>query len=258
MTAVAWGQLTLFSALVLLTTKPIGIYMARVFEGERRPLPRFLGPLERFLFRLSGVDPAAEQTWVRYTGSVLAFSVFSLLVTYAILRLQHLLPFNPQKLAAVDVGPPDPEEDGGGDDEDDVEHGWRAPPGQWTEHTPCRHEEGHGSSCRSGRVRPRACSSQCSEWSRLHAARRTRCAPNPSVKSRGSRSSGTVDASVKAPEKVLAQSSLSSVVVAHPGGGDSRHARFRRGRAHGTQGALARPTVSGVSSDTAPHPGAGS
>jgi K+-transporting ATPase ATPase A chain len=102
MTAAAWGQLALFSALVLLTTKPLGIYMARVFEGERRPLPRFLGPLERLLFRLSGVDPAAEQTWVRYTGSVLAFSMFSLLVTYAILRLQHLLPFNPQKLAAVD------------------------------------------------------------------------------------------------------------------------------------------------------------
>jgi K+-transporting ATPase ATPase A chain len=102
MTAAAWGQLALFSVLVLLTTKPLGIYMARVFEGDRRPLPRIFGPVERFLFRLSGVDPNAGQTWVRYTGSVLAFSVFSLLVTYAILRLQHLLPFNPQKLGPVD------------------------------------------------------------------------------------------------------------------------------------------------------------
>jgi potassium-transporting ATPase potassium-binding subunit len=102
MTAAAWGQLALFSALVLLTTKPLGVYMARVFEGERRPLPRLLGPVERFLFRLSGVDPSAGQTWVRYTGSVLAFSLFSLLVTYGILRLQHLLPLNPQKLGPVD------------------------------------------------------------------------------------------------------------------------------------------------------------
>ena len=102
MTAIAWGQLALFSALVLLTTKPLGIYMARVFEGDRRPLPRLFGPIERFLFRLSGVDPQAEQTWVRYAGSVLAFSVLSLLVTYGILRLQHLLPLNPQAFGAVD------------------------------------------------------------------------------------------------------------------------------------------------------------
>src|SRR5215831_21379063 len=102
MTAAAWGQLALFSGLVLLTTKPLGSYMARVFEGERRPLPRVLGPIERFLFRLSGVDPSVEQTWVRYAGSVLTFSLFSMLVTYVILRVQHLLPLNPQKLAAVD------------------------------------------------------------------------------------------------------------------------------------------------------------
>ncbi|HEY1417776.1 MAG TPA: potassium-transporting ATPase subunit KdpA, partial [Myxococcaceae bacterium] len=102
MTAAAWGQLALFSALVLLTTKPLGVYMARVFEGEHRPFPRIFGPVERFLFRLSGVDPSVGQTWVRYTGSVLVFSLFSLLVTYAILRLQHVLPLNPQKLAAVD------------------------------------------------------------------------------------------------------------------------------------------------------------
>jgi len=102
MTAAAWGQLALFSALVLLTTKPLGLYMARVFEGEPRPFPRVLAPVERFLFRLSGVDPTVAQTWVRYAGSVLAFSVFSLLVTYGILRLQHLLPLNPQKFPAVD------------------------------------------------------------------------------------------------------------------------------------------------------------
>ena len=102
MTPSAWGQLALFSGLVLLTTRPVGAYMLRVFEGEHRPLPRVLGPLERLLFRLCGVDPRIEQTWVRYTASVLSFSLFSMLVTYAILRLQHLLPLNPQKLAGVD------------------------------------------------------------------------------------------------------------------------------------------------------------
>jgi K+-transporting ATPase ATPase A chain len=102
MTPAAWGQLALFSGLVLLTTRPLGAYMHRVLEGEHRPLPRILGPVERLLFRLSGVDPNVEQTWVRYAGSVLAFSLFSMLVTYAILRVQHLLPLNPQKFAAVD------------------------------------------------------------------------------------------------------------------------------------------------------------
>ncbi len=104
MTIAAWGQLALFSGLVLLTTKPLGLYMYRVFEGDRRPLPRFFGPLERFLFRLSGVDPSAEQSWARYAGSVLVFSVFGVLVTYAIQRLQHVLPFNPQELGGGRAG----------------------------------------------------------------------------------------------------------------------------------------------------------
>src|SRR5262249_8911841 len=104
MTPAAWGQLALFSALVLLTTRPLGAYMARVFEGERRPLPRVLGPVERFLFRLSGVDPSIEQAWVGYTVSLLAFSLFGLLVTYAVLLLQHVLPLNRQKRACLDPG----------------------------------------------------------------------------------------------------------------------------------------------------------
>ena len=104
MTLAAWGQLALYVALVLLTTKPLGAYMHRVFEGDRRPLPRVLGPLERFLLRLSGVDPIQEQTWVRYAASVMVFSLLGVLVTYAILRLQGFLPFNPQKFGAVEQG----------------------------------------------------------------------------------------------------------------------------------------------------------
>ncbi len=102
MTIAAWGQLALYSGLVLLTTKPLGIYMARVFEGDRQPWPRVFGPVERFLFRLSGVDPKDEQTWVRYAGSVMIFSLFGVLVTYGILRLQGFLPLNPQKFGGVE------------------------------------------------------------------------------------------------------------------------------------------------------------
>jgi K+-transporting ATPase ATPase A chain len=101
-TIAAWGQLALYSVLVLLVTKPLGIYMARVFEGDRQPLPRLFGPVERFLFRLSGVDPKEEQSWVRYAGSVMIFSLCGVLVTYGILRLQQQLPLNPQKFGAVD------------------------------------------------------------------------------------------------------------------------------------------------------------
>jgi K+-transporting ATPase ATPase A chain len=99
-TAIGWAQVALFFAAVLVLTKPLGSWMFRVFEGERRPLPS----VERFFFRLCGVDPAREQTWVAYAFSLLAFSVAGMLVTYAIQRLQHVLPFNPQHLAAVEPG----------------------------------------------------------------------------------------------------------------------------------------------------------
>jgi K+-transporting ATPase ATPase A chain len=75
--------------------------MFRVFEGEKRPLARLFGPLERALYALSGVDPRREQTWLQYTFALLAFSTLSLLVSYAIFRLQAVLPLNPQGLPAV-------------------------------------------------------------------------------------------------------------------------------------------------------------
>jgi potassium-transporting ATPase potassium-binding subunit len=102
MTAIGWVQIALFFAVVLALVKPLGAYMFRVFEGERQPLPRFLGPVERFTYRLCGVDAAKGQTWPVYAFSLLAFSLFGMLVTYAIQRLQHLLPFNPQHLPPVE------------------------------------------------------------------------------------------------------------------------------------------------------------
>jgi K+-transporting ATPase ATPase A chain len=101
MTLNGWLQIGLYSALVLMLTKPVGIYLYRVYEGVRRPLPRVLGPLERLLFRLSGVDPEKEQDWKGYALSLLAFSALGLIVTYLIQRLQAVLPLNPNGLPAV-------------------------------------------------------------------------------------------------------------------------------------------------------------
>jgi K+-transporting ATPase ATPase A chain len=104
MTANGWIQIGLFALVVLAITKPLGLYMFRVFEGERQPLPRVFGPVERLLHRLCGVDPKREQGWKGYTVAMLLFSLFGVVVTYGIERLQHVLPFNPQQLGPV---PPD-------------------------------------------------------------------------------------------------------------------------------------------------------
>jgi K+-transporting ATPase ATPase A chain len=83
-------------------TPPLGVFLYRVLEGESHFLRRPLGWLERLVLRASGVS-GAEQTWQAYTLALLAFSAFTLLVTYAIQRLQHLLPFNPQGLGPVEA-----------------------------------------------------------------------------------------------------------------------------------------------------------
>jgi K+-transporting ATPase ATPase A chain len=101
MTLNGWLQILCYSLVILGLTKPLGVYMFRVFEGERQPLPRFFGPVERALYRLCGVDPRQEQTWQAYTFSLLIFSALGVLVTYAIERLQHVLPLNPQGFDAV-------------------------------------------------------------------------------------------------------------------------------------------------------------
>ena len=101
MTIIGWTQIFTFGVAILLFTKPVGLYLHRVFEAHRRPLPRVFGPVERFLHRLCGIDAEVEQDWRQYTVALLAFSAIGILVTYAIQRLQHVLPLNPQRLAAV-------------------------------------------------------------------------------------------------------------------------------------------------------------
>jgi K+-transporting ATPase ATPase A chain len=99
MTVVGWLQIFVFFGLVLATTKPLGLYLYRVLEGKPL-LPR----VDRFLFRLAGVDEKKEQGWRAYAASLLVFSLFGVLVTYLLQRLQHVLPFNPQKLGPVEPG----------------------------------------------------------------------------------------------------------------------------------------------------------
>jgi len=101
MTLIGWLQILTFSAVILALTKPIGVWMFRIFEGDRQPGRRLLGPIERFLYRLCGVDPTVEQDWKQYTLALLLFSIIPLLVTYAIERLQFFLPLNPQGFAGV-------------------------------------------------------------------------------------------------------------------------------------------------------------
>lgn len=101
MTAIGWLQIALFFLAVLVTIKPLGLYMARVFAGERTALSPVLGRLEADLYRVSGISPQKEQGWLAYTVSMLAFSVAGFVLLYAILRLQAYLPLNPQGFAGM-------------------------------------------------------------------------------------------------------------------------------------------------------------
>jgi potassium-transporting ATPase potassium-binding subunit len=96
-----WLEVAFYLVVLLLAAKPLGTYMARILEGERTWASRLLGPLERACYRVAGVNPTEEMTWRRYAGAMLAFNVLGLLAVYAIQRLQHTLPLNPQKLGPV-------------------------------------------------------------------------------------------------------------------------------------------------------------
>jgi len=96
-----WIQIALYCAVVLALVKPLGSYMTRVFTGERTLLSPVLGPIERGLYRVSGIDARQEQHWLAYTGAVILFHVLGFAVLYAILRLQAVLPLNPADQAAV-------------------------------------------------------------------------------------------------------------------------------------------------------------
>ena len=100
--AQGWLQLAVFVAIVVALTRPLGAYMARVFRNERVFLSPVIGPVERLTYRILRVDPSESQKWKVYARDLIAFSLFSWLALYLILRTQGIQPFNP---AGFDSGP---------------------------------------------------------------------------------------------------------------------------------------------------------
>src|SRR6202161_3060883 len=105
MTAHRWLQMAIFFLLILACAKPVGSFIATVIEGRKNFLTPVLGPVERLIYRLCGVTETEEQHWTRYAGALLAFSLFSALLLYAMQRLQRWLPFNPQGFSQDNVSP---------------------------------------------------------------------------------------------------------------------------------------------------------
>ena len=96
-----WLQFAIFSAILLASVRPVGIYLARVFEGERTWLDPVLRPFERLIYKLCAVNSEKEMNWREYAYAMLGFSAVTLLLTYGLERLQNFFPWNPQNLAAV-------------------------------------------------------------------------------------------------------------------------------------------------------------
>src|SRR5947207_411217 len=101
MTVKGWLQIGVYLLAILAVTPLLGRFMTRVFNRERTWLDPVLAPLERLIYRSTGVDDAREMRWTEYAVAMLLFSVVSLMVLYLIQRLQHALPWNPQGFAGV-------------------------------------------------------------------------------------------------------------------------------------------------------------
>jgi K+-transporting ATPase ATPase A chain len=104
MTLNGWFQIIFFLALILVVTKPLGLFMAHVFNCERTFLDPLLRPVERLVYRLTGVDETREMRWTEYAAAMLLFNLATLLVLYAMQRLQGVLPLNPQAFGAIEPG----------------------------------------------------------------------------------------------------------------------------------------------------------
>ena len=100
MTTNAWIQVLIYLAVLIALVKPLGWYMARVYQGQPCGLDRGLGWLERLIYRVAGVDPGSGMSWKGYALAVLAFNAIGIVFLYVLLRLQHLLPLNPQGFRA--------------------------------------------------------------------------------------------------------------------------------------------------------------
>ena len=101
MTTNGWLQILIYGLALLVLTRPLGGFLYRVFEGQKTLLSPVLGPVERGIYRLTGVDSSREQGWLSYTLAMLLFNLLGFLFLYALLRLQGVLPLNPQGLPGV-------------------------------------------------------------------------------------------------------------------------------------------------------------
>ncbi len=101
MTLTGWLQIALYVLLLVLLVKPVGIYMARVYQGERMFLSPVIAPVERFIYRISGVRPEDEMTWKEYAVALLLFSLLGILFLFVLLRAQGGLPLNPNGLKGM-------------------------------------------------------------------------------------------------------------------------------------------------------------
>ncbi|MCY1670515.1 potassium-transporting ATPase subunit KdpA [Novosphingobium sp. SL115] len=101
MTLQGWTLILVFTALTVALAKPVGAYLFALYEGCRTPLHRLFGPVERGFYRLGGIDPDKEQGWRSYAVHMLLFQLVLTLFTYAVLRLQAVLPLNPRGLPGI-------------------------------------------------------------------------------------------------------------------------------------------------------------
>src|SRR6202162_3080586 len=105
MTILGIAQIVIFFVILLAITKPVGVFMYRVFEGERTFLHPIFRPLERLIYWLGGVRENEEQSWVRYSASMISLSIFSFLFVYVLQRLQGHLPLNPMHFSTAQAPP---------------------------------------------------------------------------------------------------------------------------------------------------------
>ena len=105
MTGTGILEIAVFFAIVILVTKPLGLFMARLFQGERTFLHPVMRPVERLVYKLCGIREDVEQRWTHYAGGVLAFSIFAFLFVYLLQRLQGYLPLNPQGFGGKLISP---------------------------------------------------------------------------------------------------------------------------------------------------------
>src|ERR1700719_4793588 len=104
MSANGWFQIGFFLLVIFLITKPLGVFLARVFSGQRTFLDLVLRPIERLIYRLTGIDEKHEMRWTEYAVAMLLFSGVSMALLYVLERVQKFLPLNPQKFANLEPG----------------------------------------------------------------------------------------------------------------------------------------------------------